>query len=150
MSLFADSPKVSYFRDEYVFLSNFYPCWVEYEGMLYKSVEHAYQAAKSLSIEDRKKVQETEYAGEAKKLGRKLKNRNDWEMVKVGIMEQCLLQKFNDPMLRERLLKLKDYEIVEGNNWGDTFWGIDDKKGGKNILGRLIMKIRDKLLKENK
>jgi ribA/ribD-fused uncharacterized protein len=138
---------ISSFSFEYRFLSNFYPCQVELDGVIYSSVEHAYQAAKTLNMEERKPFHQTPAisAAESKKLGRKLTLRPDWDDVKLQVMEDLLLQKFAAPKLREKLLQTGDQLLVEGNYWGDTFWGVDHKKGGLNHLGQLLMKIRKKL-----
>lgn len=69
--------------------------------------------------------------------------RSDWEDIKLQIMEDLLVQKFAYPELKEKLLQTGDQLLVEGNYWGDTFWGVDNKKGGLNHLGKLLMKIRE-------
>lgn len=136
---------ITSFTGDYKFLSNFYPCNVELDGEIYPSVEHAYQAAKTLDADDRKPFHQRPLptAGESKKLGRKLKIRPDWESVKLQVMEDLLVQKFADPILKKQLQETGDAKLIEGNYWGDDFWGVDKKKGGKNHLGKLLMKIRD-------
>src|SRR4051794_10492805 len=69
--------KIDSFQGEYRFLSNFWPAEVVYEGVTYPSVEHAYQAAKTLSIEERKRIASLPTPGEAKKEGQKLIKRPD-------------------------------------------------------------------------
>jgi len=133
------------FSGDYNFLSNFYPCKVKLDDVVYPSVEHAYQAAKTLDKDERKPFHKHPLptAGASKKLGRKLTIRPDWESVKIKVMEDLLVQKFADKDLKKRLQETEGAELVEGNWWGDTFWGVDKKKGGKNHLGKLLMKIRD-------
>lgn len=133
------------FTGDYKFLSNFYPCKVKLDDVEYPSVEHAYQAAKTLDPDERKHFHRHPLptAGESKKLGRKLKIRPDWESVKLKVMEDLLVQKFADEILKKQLQETGDAKLIEGNWWGDTFWGVDVKKGGKNHLGKLLMKIRD-------
>ena len=136
---------INSFTGDYKFLSNFYPCKVELDGVEYPSVEHAYQAAKTLDKDERKVFHKRPLptAGESKKLGRKLKMRPDWESVKLQVMEELLVQKFADDLLKKQLQETGEATLVEGNYWGDDFWGVDKKKGGKNHLGKLLMKIRD-------
>jgi predicted NAD-dependent protein-ADP-ribosyltransferase YbiA (DUF1768 family) len=69
--------------------------------------------------------------------------RPDWESVKLQVMEDLLVQKFADEHLEKQLQETGDADLIEGNYWGDDFWGVDKKKGGKNHLGKLLMKIRD-------
>jgi N-glycosidase YbiA len=133
------------FSGDYKFLSNFYPCKVKLDDVEYPSVEHAYQAAKTLDTDDRRAFHEHPLptAAQSKKLGKALSLRRDWESVKLNVMEALLMQKFADSELRKQLNDTGTLKLVEGNYWGDSFWGVDHKKGGKNHLGRLLMKIRD-------
>ncbi len=135
---------ITNFRGEWAFLSNFSPCEVMFEGLKFQSTEAAYQAAKTLSIQERK---EFCYMGpvEAKKAGYKVTLRKDWDSIKLSVMEELLRQKFNYPHYKARLLSTGDEELIEGNHWGDTFYGVDHKKGGQNHLGKLLMKIRGEL-----
>lgn len=140
---------INSFRGEYHFLSNFYPCTVILDDMEYSSVEHAYQAAKTLDLEVRRKIKEAPTPGQAKKLGGHLKLQMSvpaWNTLKVKIMYDLLQQKFSDPILSKKLVDTDDAELIEGNWWNDTFWG---KCGGvgDNRLGILLMMIRG-MLKE--
>ena len=85
-----------------------------------------------------------ETPGLAKKLGRKATIRPDWEKIKLPIMEYLLRQKFGDKTLKALLIGTGDAELVEGNMWGDTYWGVCKGKG-ENHLGKLLMKIREEL-----
>jgi len=139
------------FIDPWGFLSNFYGCKVTYEDEDYPSVEHAYQAAKTL---DKKKRMVFQFPGlkpgKAKELGSKLVLRPDWEEVKVGIMRELLIQKFYGTVLRRKLLCTGAAQLIEGNYWHDEFWGVCDgtcKRGphepnGLNWLGILLMEVR--------
>jgi len=125
------------------FLSNFYPAVVNFEGAEYPSVEHAYQAAKTVDVSKRTAFQ---YPGlsskDAKAMGRRLVMREGWDEMKLGVMEQLLREKFKHADLRQKLLATAPAELVEGNWWGDTWWGMCHGVG-ENHLGRLLMKIRD-------
>jgi len=127
------------------FLSNFYPT-----SDPYPTLEHHYQAAKTLIPEEQEKILAAETPGAAKKLGRKAHVRSDWEKVKLGVMEELLRRKFSDPELAELLINTGDAELIEGNYWHDNFWGDCScekckRKEGKNHLGKLLMKIRSEL-----
>jgi ribA/ribD-fused uncharacterized protein len=132
------------FRDATEFLSNFYSSPIEYDGTEYPTVEHAFQAAKTLDLNQRAAIQAAPGPSEAKRLGRSADLRPDWEEVKVDIMRELLRVKFSDTTLQEKLLKTGDRVLVEGNTWGDTFWGVCRGKG-ENHLGLLLMEIRSEL-----
>ena len=128
------------FRGLYWFLSNMYPCDVKWKGNIYKSVESVYQMEKCINDED-KEMFRTLNGFESKKLGRKVTLRNDWNIVKIDIMKRILTSKFENKKLYDKLSSIEE-EIIEDNDWKDKFWGR--YKGiGKNILGKLLMEIRD-------
>lgn len=144
------------FKNQYAFLSNFYQVSITYEGIMYGSVEHAYQASKSFDDKYRKMIATIpgNKAGLTKQFGNNVKLRPDWEKVKIDIMEKLLYKKFMYLHLRYLLLLTKDEDLEEGNHWHDNFWGNCSCKKckdipGQNILGKLLMKIR-KELKEDK
>ena len=133
---------ITEFQGNYRWLSNFWPAQVELDGVLYPSVEHAYQAAKSLDANGEREPFQWGTAGEAKRLGRKLKIREDWEGVKVSVMAALIRQKFAPGTnLAASLLATGDVQIIEGNTWGDKFWGVC-RGEGENMLGKLIMEQR--------
>lgn len=135
------------FTGEYSFLSNFHPCNIVFEGKLYPTVEHAYQAAKTLDSTHREKIRLLRYPGLAKKEGRRVIIRDDWEQIKVDVMRRLLIQKFySSSDLAKRLMDTGDMYIEETNTWGDKFWGVCDGQG-KNVLGLLLMSIRTELQK---
>jgi ribA/ribD-fused uncharacterized protein len=134
---------INLFRDEYFFLSNFYPVEIKLDGIVYPNAETAFQAQKTLDVEERHKFSMLKNPVQAKRLGRKVKLRDDWEEVKLEIMTEIVSQKFlQHPYLIEMLLQTGDEELVEGNKWGDRFWGVCKGKG-ENHLGKILMKIRD-------
>jgi N-glycosidase YbiA len=132
---------INSFSGEYRFLSNFYPSPVEYEGVTYASVEHAYQAAKTLDPSERACFAENITAGLAKRLGRSVSIRPDWEEIKIDVMYDLVGKKFQNQDLKTRLLETGSRELVEGNYWGDTFWGVC-RGVGKNHLGKILMMVR--------
>lgn len=135
---------ISSFTMEYSFLSNFYPCLIEFDGDIYPSLEHAYQAAKTNDPNERKKIREEKQVRRAKQIGRHVTIREDWEQIKVEVMRDLLKKKFENPQLRKLLLDTYPHDLVEGNNWGDTFWGVC-RGHGKNMLGVLLIQLRSKL-----
>lgn len=140
---------ITRFTDRYRFLSNFYRCEVEFDGLVYPSVEHAYQAAKSLDPRDRRNIRIASSPGVAKRLGRKLPLRPDWDAVKQTVMLSCLESKFSPgTKLAQALIATHPSPLVEGNTWGDTYWGVDLRTGeGMNVLGKLLVIVREKLRK---
>ncbi len=133
------------FAGDHDFLSNFSFSSVHWEGVSYPTVEHAFQAAKTLDPEERRRVRAASSPAGAKRIGRRVTLRKDWESVKVSIMEQLVREKFTAHLeLRERLLATGGRELVEGNTWNDTFWGVCRGKG-KNHLGKILMKVRTEL-----
>lgn len=135
---------INKFVGEYKFLSNMYPCIIEVEGQKYPSVEHAFQAMKSLDSNDRVAMSVCRSPEEAKQAGKLLNLRSDWEQVKVNLMYEILKKKFTDPELAQKLKSTQGEELIEGNTWGDKFWGVY-KGQGENQLGKLLMKIREEI-----
>lgn len=125
-------------------LSNFFPAPVVYRGVNYNTVEHAYQAAKTLVLAEREQIRMCSTPGKAKRLGREVTMRPDWDKIKLTVMLHLLRQKFNIPELRDKLLATGDIRLIEGNTWGDTFWGVCNRTG-MNHLGRLLMQVRSEL-----
>jgi ribA/ribD-fused uncharacterized protein len=138
-------PKViDSFQGEYRWLSNFWVCVVAIWGHTWSSVECAYQAAKCAFPEDMKKFHYIT-PGEAKRLGRTVHMRPDFNEVKLSLMEAAVRAKFTQNSdLKEKLLDTGDALLVEGNNWGDTYWGVCNGKG-ENHLGKILMKVRGEL-----
>lgn len=137
------------FTGKHRFLSNFYPSAMRIDGIVYPTVEHAFQAHKAADPVERVRISLAPTPGEAKRMGRRARLRDDWEGVKVAVMRGCLFWKFCvtlHPILCEKLLATEDEELVEGNTWGDTFWGVDARTmKGENWLGRLLMERRQEL-----
>jgi ribA/ribD-fused uncharacterized protein len=137
-------PIDSFKDDDTAFLSNFWPQPFVYDGVLYPTSEHAFQAQKTLDPAQRKIVASATSPGIAKRLGRTIALRPDWEAVKLDVMYEVLRAKFSDPDLAKRLLATGNAELIEGNWWGDRFWGIYLGEG-ENHLGKILMRIRDEL-----
>ena len=137
--------KIDSFGGEHSFLSNFYDEPVRIDGITYPTSEHAYQAMKTDDLTIRKAFAKLKTAGEAKREGRRVKMRRDWDSVKIQEMERILEVKFAPGSdLAKSLVETGDAELVEGNYWGDTFWGVC-KGVGRNELGKCLMRLRLKL-----
>lgn len=140
--------KIKRFEYKYGFLSNFYPCSIKCHGREYSTLEHAYQAYKTLNPLERDKIMRASTPGHAKRLGRRVSLRTDWEKVKVEVMYDLLKRKFaRGTDLAVALVETEDAELEEGNWWGDTFWGTHYGKG-ENMLGKLLMRVRKELMEE--
>ncbi len=149
------------FEGKYAFLSNFYPVKIEHKGIVYPSVEHFYVAMKVTemqlidgvyytAIDFRELIAKIKDPGDAKKFGRRVKLRKNWDEVKFEFMEWALCEKFKNELLARMLLETGDKMLVEGNWWHDNIWGsctcAKCKNNGENNLGKLLMKIREEKL----
>lgn len=150
---------INSFRGAYFFLSNFSPAEVYLNFPLvvipneihpyqqkYRTVEHAFQAAKFSDVKLRDTIRSCKTPNLAKKIahGHKHLWRSDWDQVRLQVMAELLHQKFNQEPLRSQLLATGDASLVEGNWWHDTFWGICNGYGD-NWLGQLLMQLREYL-----
>jgi ribA/ribD-fused uncharacterized protein len=134
--------KIDQFEGEFRFLSNFFVAPVEYEGKVYPSSEHLYQALKTLDPEEREQVRLAATPNASKKMGKKVTMRPDWDDVKDSVMEEVIRLKFTqNPELAQKLLATGDAELIEGNWWGDDYWGVC-KEEGLNKLGLALQALR--------
>lgn len=134
------------FKGKYFFLSNFYPSQVMFEGLMYKNSEAAFQSAKTVDKALRKQFIDLDPSA-AKKKGRALVLRSDWELVKDDIMYWCVRDKFvRNTDLGNRLLNTGNKQLVEGNTWNDIYWGVC-RGIGSNMLGKILMVVREELKK---
>ncbi len=128
---------------EYAFLSNFYKASILYKNKIYPTTEHLFQAMKASTEEDHEKIRNVPNPGSAKRLGRQIKLRSDWERIKDEVMLTACICKFQQhPDLAKKLLDTGDSYLEEGNTWGDQYWGTVNGVG-KNMLGKTLMKVRD-------
>lgn len=136
---------ITSFSGEWRYFSNFYRCWIFYEGVYYPSVENAFQAAKTESVKLRIPFK-TYPSNVAKSKGKGLRLRGDWEDIKLEVMETLVREKFSkNNYLKSKLLCTGTRLLVEGNTWKDEFWGVYQGKG-TNHLGRILMKIRQEII----
>ena len=134
---------INNFRNEYSWLSNFYDSPVVIDGLTYRNAESAYQAMKCADPNNRQRFIDLTGA-QAKRLGRTLRMDPAWEIKKFGVMYKVVEDKFlRNTMLMRWLQETGDEELVEGNTWNDTYWGVCGGKG-TNYLGVILMTIRRK------
>lgn len=138
------------FKNQYFFLSNFYECPVYYNKLVFCNAEAAFQAQKVIDEKEQYKFINLN-ASQARKLGKTIVLREDWEEVKDNIMYEIVKRKFTvNKELQQKLIDTKDEELVEGNWCHDTYWGVDSKTGiGKNKLGKILMKVREEVKSSN-
>lgn len=130
------------------FLSNFYPSTISFDGDLYPTVEHAYQASKTLNLDSRRLIRNSRTPYEAKKLGQSLVLRDDWNDVKVIIMRGLIKEKFKNPFLRHLLSLTGDYHLINENKRNDRFWGTTNQVG-ENWLGKILEEVRKEVIEED-
>lgn len=133
---------INSFKGENYYLSNFSPYPVHYDGISYQNAEAAFQAQKCTRHSERVRFSRLN-ASEAKKFGRRVSLRPDWEECKVRLMREIVFAKFGqNPELRDKLLATGDEYLEEGNTWGDRIWGTVNGQGA-NLLGRILMEARE-------
>lgn len=147
---------IKFFRNKYFFMSNFYQAPVMFDGLLYTNNEAAFQSAKVADIERRTNLNTSKGVidftkltpAQAKAVGKKVDLREDWEEIKDQVMYDIVYDKFSrNKDLKEQLLATGDKELIESNTWNDTYWGVC-RGVGKNMLGKILMRVRSELKME--
>jgi ribA/ribD-fused uncharacterized protein len=118
------------------------------DGQIYPTVEHAYVAAKVSDPALRAEIRMLDSPSRAKRFlaTRDLEPDPDFDDRKLEIMRQLVECKFEHPELAAMLLATGTEELIEGNTWNDTFWGVDHQDlKGLNHLGRILMDVRSQL-----
>ena len=133
-------PTIDRFEGQYRWLSNFSTM-----GGAKPTAEHQFQAHKATCVEDAIYVMAAKDPAQAKRRGRSIKCREEWDALKIDVMYEVLVLKFSDATLRQKLLDTGEAELIEGNDWGDKYWGKVNGNG-KNYLGQLLMLIRTEIL----
>lgn len=136
--------------DEYGEFSNFAPYSIHLDQQHWPTVEHYFQAQKFSDKNYQQKIRQANSPMLAATLGRdrKQKLRKDWESVKVQIMRKALIAKFQQHHdLRALLIGTGDAKLIEHTE-NDMYWGDGGDGKGKNMLGRLLMEIRQILTDE--
>ena len=142
---------IEVFRGRYRFLSNFYPSVIKYNDLLYPTVEHAYQSQKVIENSIKEEIRKAKTPKEAKQLKKKGTKIKGWDKIKYDLMKELVMIKFsthND--LKAELIATSNKKLIEGNIWHDNTWGnclcnrCKDIEG-KNMLGQILMDVREKL-----
>ena len=142
---------INRFDGEYAFLSNFAHRPIIIKGKTWVTVEHIFQAAKTLDEDIREQIRLASTPVIAKQMGRTVQIRSDWEQIKQEVMLKSVRLKFRlHPGLKEKLLSTKDAVLIEGNRWHDNIWGDCRcsrcrKIKGKNLLGKILMQVREEV-----
>jgi ribA/ribD-fused uncharacterized protein len=147
------------FDGRYNFLSNFYSVKIEHQGIKYPTLEHYYVSMKVKNdqqidgkyitmIDCRELIAKMPDPGKVKQFGKIIKVRRDWNDVKLDVMLWGVREKFKQEDLKQMLLDTGEQELVEGNTWNDTYWGIC-RGEGQNNLGKILMKVRTELRQQN-
>lgn len=150
--------QIDRFVGRWGFLSNFHLSPLAYEGIVYRTGEHAFNAGKTLSPVLRRRIARTRTPKAAKKLGRRLDLRPGWDNIaRYDVMWDVLWAKFaHKPGRAAALLSTGDALLIEGNTWHDNHWGCcvcpreKCAAPGQNHLGRMLMELRDELRRQNR
>ena len=145
---------IKYFRGDKEFLSNFYPSpiLVAYHNLVAPTAEHAFQSMKTYDKKEAKRIISAGTPSEAKRIGRSVNLRDNWEDVKIQVMYKVIREKFKkNDKLGNMLVNTHRHTLIEGNTWHDNYWGdcqcekcINIK--GKNILGKILMGVRFEMI----
>ena len=140
---------IGFYPREFYPFDNFSSFKVEWNGYLFSSVEEAYQAASFMGSDEElvEKIKKSHSADEAQRIAyaNRDKRIEDWDDVKISIMEELLRLKIEqNPYVKKKLLQTEDYMIVEDSP-KDDFWGWGLNRNGQNNLGKLWMKLREEL-----
>jgi len=142
-----DAGHVRGFVGDYRWLSNFYPCRVVYDGRAYRASECAYQAAKFPEA-DRTIFTQLDPDAAKQLAHSKAFAAAAWDARKDRVMREVVWAKFSqNPALARRLVATGDKYLEETNWWRDRYWGVWQGEGS-NLLGRILMETRARLLRE--
>jgi ribA/ribD-fused uncharacterized protein len=133
------------FRGDFKFLSNFHNSVIVLNGKEYPTAEHAFQSCRAAKAEDAEKIRLATNPVEAKKLGKEVRQRSNWNQINLDVMRKVVEAKFTQHLDLAKKLKAVQGEIIEENYWRDTFWGTFEGKG-ENNLGKILTQIRQTLV----
>lgn len=135
--------------DEFGCFSNFASAPIKLKGKRWPTSEHYFQAQKFRDKAHQEAIRKAKSPMIAARMGRdrRKKLRRDWESAKVGVMKEAVLAKFTQHKdLQEILLSTEDAKLVE-HTANDSFWGDGGDGSGKNMLGRILMEVREQIRK---
>ena len=143
----AESKAILFYEREFYMFSNFSAFAVKYDGDMWPTAEHAYQAKKFYDFDIRDKIKSARSAQEAKQIAKVFEHeiRDDWEEVKLRAMEEIIWAKLSQhPYIQEKLLQTGERDIIEDSH-KDAFWGWGPDRDGENHLGKIWMRVRDEM-----
>lgn len=138
------------------FLSNFFASKIEWDGRVWPTVEHVFQAEKAVLDEEKELIYAATSPTKAKRFGLKVHRQPNWDDIKADVMHDIILEKFRqNAHLAQQLLDTGTAELIEGNRWHDNEWGdcLCDQCAstkGANLLGQILMRVRDELREEQR
>jgi ribA/ribD-fused uncharacterized protein len=144
-------PEVIYFynvSDEYGCFSNFAPYPIELDGKRWPTSEHYFQAQKFEDSGHREGIRREKSPMIAARMGRdrKKKLRSDWESVKVAVMRKAVHAKFAQHEEIRSILETTGDAIIVERTANDDYWGDGGDGSGKNMLGKILMEVREAIL----
>jgi len=129
-------------KDTYGIFSNFAETPLVIDGTRYPTAEHFFQAQKTKDSQEWSDIVRAPTPLDAKRLGRKVHLRDDWEVNKCSVMLWALREKATQcPEFRQALIDSGDAELQENSPF-DFFWGTRRDGAGRNMLGELLMDVR--------
>lgn len=134
-------------EEPYGCFSNFAAYPFELDGVTWPTSEHYFQAQKFAGTPHVEELRAVASPMVVARMGRNrsLPLRPDWNEVKDDVMRRAVLRKFEThPSIREILLSTGDEELIEQTT-DDYYWGCGTKGTGKNMLGQILMEVRDML-----
>jgi ribA/ribD-fused uncharacterized protein len=134
-------------RDPYGFMSNYFKARFFVYGRWWDFVEAPYQAEKTNDLDEKDAIWAAKKANDSRLLGQKVKMRSNWDFIKRQVMKECCLAKFlQHPDLRKQLIETGDEELIEDTTTSnDMYWGCGADGTGQNILGKVLMEVREEL-----
>lgn len=134
-------------REAFGDFSNFAWYAIELDGKIWPTSEHYFQAQKFAGLPDEEAVRAAKSAREAAEMGRDRQRplRPDWNELKDDVMRKAVFAKFTQHgELRDLLLSTGDATLVE-HTTNDNYWGDGGDGSGKNMLGKILMEVREQL-----
>jgi N-glycosidase YbiA len=136
-------------KDPYGFMGNYSRYRFYVYDRWWSCVEAPYQAMKTFDRAEQDAIQQAKTSNEARLLGQKVSFRSDWDQVKDSVMKECLMAKFlQHKDIRDQLMATGQEELIEDSPV-DYYWGCGKDGSGKNMLGKLLMEVREELRDEN-
>jgi len=139
-----ENKKIEFYEGEYYLLSNFSAHQVEYNGEIYPTAEHAYQAEKFNNPQMKKKIKEAPSAYLAREYGQAMEGRRE-NVDKVAVMKEIMRAKLLQHDDVREMLKSTGDAIIEKNHPDDFFWGTGLDGNGQNFMGRIWMELRKEI-----